>query len=214
MGIKAPLSGSMVEFANPPASMEVIKYTYFSRKLVGAQAVNWPSETQFFTDQVGVAGATARDTNLQKPNTLASNPNKFLGQFINCTMYNTVSSVTSVTPVTATPGLLTDINQVIMQTYLRMELMSKEYLTVPTYHVPAGGGLWAPGLLAQVGTGGVNGEPTHRNAYACEIPFERETTLVFKMINANIAGASTAIITVNALYVEMAITGLLMRPRQ
>ena len=198
----------MLDFANPPAIMEVIKYTFWSRKLIAiSTAGNWPSETQFFTDQVGVAGATARDTNLSKPNTLASNPNKFLGQFLNCTMYNTVAAVAVV------PSLITDINQVIMQTFLRLELMSKEYLTVPTYHVPAGGGTWQPGLFTGAIGSAVNGIPQHSNAYACEIPFERETTLTFKMLCT--AGAGTyAIVTTNALHVEISITGLLMRPRQ
>lgn len=208
MAVKAPLTGSMVEFANPPQNMEVIKYTFWSRKLVAISIAGaWPSEIPFFTDQVGVAGATGRDTNLSKPNTLASNPNKFLGQFLNCTAYNTVAAIAVVA------SLITDINQVVMQTYLRLELMSKEYLTVPTYHVPAGGGTWQPGLFTGAIGSATNGVPMHRNCYAVELPFERETTLTLKMLCT--AGAGTyAIVTTNALHVEVAITGLLMRPKQ
>jgi len=206
--IKPNPMGSLMQFVNPPAHYEVIKYTFYSRKLVPASIAGaFPSEIQFFTDQIGVAGATARDTNLQKPNILASNPNRFLGQFLNFTVYNTVEAIA------VDPSLITDMNQVIMQTYIRLELLSKEYLTVPTHHIPAGGGVWAAGLFTGYIGGAVNGFPQHSNAYACEIPFERETAFTYKVMQS--AGAGTyAIVTTNALHLEASITGLLLRPTQ
>lgn len=202
VAIKTQPSLALVDFMTPPDNMECLKYTFFSRKAISAGAVG--RETQFFSDQIGVGGATSRDTNMTKPAAMG-NPRRFLMQWLNCAIY----SVTAAEAIAV--DVAEDIQQLLTQTYIRLELLDKEYLTVPTFAVPAGGGMWGAGGGTLAGPVFVtNGVPDKRNAYPVELPLEREASFTFKMINASSAGITTS----KDLYVELLMTGLLLRPRQ
>jgi len=191
----------LADFVSPPLGFELLRYTFYSRKCISAGA--WPSETVFFSDQVGVGGATTRDTNMTKPAAMG-NPRRFLMQWINCAIYSVSATSTSVPT-----SILDDVSQVLYQTHLRIELLDKEYLTCPTFHIPAGGGLsGATGVVAT--EFGTSGSPDKKNAYPVELPLEREASFAFRLRNAVTGGFTTSV----DLYVEYLLTGLLLRPNQ
>jgi hypothetical protein len=191
----------LAKYVVAPQGMEILHYTYFSRKLISAGVL--PAETQFFADQVGVGGATSRDTNMTKPSAIG-NPRSMLVQFITCAVYN----VTAAQVILA--GVAQAAQQLLYQTFIRVDLLDKEYLTIPTYMVPAGGGLYVNGVGAALNALGVsNGTPEKKNCLNVELPLEREASFVFRMVS------SAATITLGVdMHIEMAIHGLLLRPRQ
>lgn len=191
---------NLADFVTAPAGMEVLRYSFYNRKAFSAAA--FPASTQFFSDQIGVGAVNSRGTNMTKGSAIG-NPRRFLIQFINCAVYNVATA--EVILVDAAQ----DIQQVLMQTVIRCELLDKEYLTVPTYVVPAGGGMTGNGGGTLAGPVFVNnGVPDKRNAYPVELPLEREASFNFTLL------APTAFTISKALYVEIILTGLLLRPRQ
>ena len=198
----------LLEFQTPPPGSEVIRYSYWSRKLLPAAAL--AASYQFFSDQVGVGTVTGRDTNMTKPSAIG-NPRRFLAQFINCHVY--AGGSTSCTLVNV--GI--DTCQVINTSNIRIDLLDKEYLTLPTWMVPCGGG---PVIQGSTGTAAgpvvgaltvLNGVPDKRNAYPIELPLEREASF---SVALQFPGTPPTLSVVGGIYVDIVLTGLLIRPRQ
>lgn len=190
----------LIDFSRPPSGSEVLRYSYYDRKLVAAGA--WPAELLFFSDQQGVAGATIRDTNMTKGSAIG-NPRRFLAQYLNFNIYSFEKA--EVIAALAVPYM----QEVLMQTVIKVTVLDKEYLTVPSWFVPAGGGL-------QVSIGGHltamtanNGNPDKRNAYPIELNLEREASFNVKLLLPT-AGPTEQV----NLKAEMVLTGLLLRPKQ
>lgn len=190
----------LLAFSQPPDGSEVLRYSYYSRKSVAAAP--WVADIQFFSDQVGVGGATLRDTNMTKGSAIG-NPRRFLAQFLNFNVYNIeIAEVLE-------PEQAGAIQLVLMQTVTKITVLDKEYLTVPTWTVPAGGGMTGVGGGSLAGPVFVNnGNPDKRNAYPIELNLEREASFSVNLL------APIAFTTAKNLVVEYVITGLLLRPRQ
>jgi hypothetical protein len=187
----------LMAFSMPPEGAEVLKYTYYSRKTLSAGV---QADVQFFSDQVGVSGATLRSTNMTKGSAIG-NPRRFLAQFLNFNLYAvTAASVTTNT-------VSQDVNQVLMQTVCKITVLDKEYLTVPSWVVPSGGGLFATGGGAAMFSP-LNGWPSKQNAYPIEINLEREASFSVQLL------FPVAVTTTVDLLAEYCLTGLLLRPKQ
>jgi hypothetical protein len=197
----------LLEFQTPPPGAEVTRYSYYSRKLLAAAAQT--GSLQFFSDQVGVAGATIRDTNMTKGSAIG-NPRRFLAQFLNCHIY--VAGSTGPSLVNAS----VDVVQLVNGTVTRIDLLDKEYLTVPTWKIPAGGGAFSSGVTGTAAGPVVgalttlNGHPDMKNAYPVELNLEREASFSVTLLFP----ASITLSAVGGVYVEYMLTGLLLRPRQ
>ena len=207
--INPAVRSELAAFIAPPGGAEVLRYSYFSRKFIPATTPNvWPSEVQFFSDQNGVGGATARDTNMTKGSAIG-NPRRFLAQFLNFNIYCAL-------PAQAILGTaVAEANEILMQTTIRIDVLDKEYLTVPAWTVPAGGGtLWTGGGTLANGTF-TNGSPDKRNAYPIELNLEREASFSVRLLSPVVPAAGVYIgVTTLGYYVECVLTGLLLRPGQ
>jgi len=189
----------LLEFVTPPQGAELIRYSYYSRKEVSSGV--WPSELQFFADQAGVAGATIRDTNMTKGSAIG-NPRRFLAQFINLDVY-CIDQAEAIAP-----DVSANLAELLRQLVLKIECLDKEYLTVPAWIVPAGGGL--TGFSGDTVDIVANGVADKRNAYPIELNLEREASFSVKLLSP-VAGGVT---TTKDLIAEIVLTGLLLRPKQ
>lgn len=200
MAINPAARMDLIAFNQPPDGSEVLRYSYYSRKAITGGAV-WPADLQFFSDQQGVAGATIRDTNMTKGSAIG-NPRRFLAQYLNLNIYSVVKAEVIAVAV------VQDLQEALMQTVVKITVLDKEYLTVPSWVVPAGGGLvvsiggHATALMA------TNGNADKRNAYPIEINLEREASFSVNLLSP------VAITPVKNLYAEFVLTGLLLRPKQ
>ena len=207
MAINPAVRSELAAFIAPPANAEVTRYSYYSRKIFTAAAQS--GNFQFFSDQVGVGGMTTRDTNMTKGSAIG-NPRRFLAQWLNCIIYPAGSTALSLV------NAAIDVWQLIMGTTTRIDLLDKEYLTVPTWCIPAGGG---PVVMGSTGTAAgpvvgalavANGNPDKKNAYPIELNLEREASFSVTMMFP----AAITLSCVGGLYVEYVLTGLLLRPHQ
>lgn len=205
--VNPAIRADLASFIAPPANAEVTRYSYYSRKLFAAAATS--GNYQFFSDQVGVNSMTIRDTNMTKGSAIG-NPRRFLAQWLNCIVYAAGPTSTSLVNVAM------DINWLIMSTTVRIDVLDKEYLTVPTWCIPAGGGPVITGVTGTaagpvVGAIGItNGNPDKKNAYPIEINLEREASFAVTLMFP----AAYTVLSVGGVYVEFVMTGLLLRPRQ
>ena len=187
----------LADFISPRNGLEVLRYEYFSRKPFVAGV--FPTETLFFSDVVGVGGATERTTNMRKASTIP-NPNRFLAQFLTFRVFTVVKADMVTAPASV------DAEQIINNTLVRVEVDMKEYRTLQTAEIPSGIGMWTnpSSTLARMTFG--NGVPEKRQALAIEICLEREVTFAVKL------KAPETFTTTQNLLAEFTLHGLLLRP--
>jgi len=201
MGLVQSVTPNTNRFVNPPAGYDSLNYGFHHRKNIAAGA---QTGTLSFFD--GAGGTTLLETNLTRGT--ISKENAFLLQFVNCEI--TVNAETGLVTDTNVLLQVASLHMIMHRSLITLSLGPTEYFTLPTWRVPAGGG------ITGVATGGAaaatdfaaltNGIATIHNAYPVRIPLESQDDIKWGL---NWPASAT---TTLDMAVTMVMTGLLLRP--
>ncbi len=159
------VNGNTQRFVDGLANFDLLYYTYYHRTVgsTGAQA----APLVFFQ---AVNGANLLTTNMNGGQ--IPKDNAFLVQHINCNIVT--SNEASLVSDAEFAKVVKDLHLLLSKSVVFLGLGPTEYLTVPTWQLPAGGGMaGATGAASAAGTSVgfvTNGAPVHQNAYPIRLP--------------------------------------------
>ena len=198
------LDPKLMDFATPRKTEELVPWSYYDRNTFSAGAL--ATSTPFFN----AVATDSRDGNMELAQQIPS-PKRFLVTQIRVHIASILSTGVWTTGATTSGTIINDTNLFQADTQVSFALGDKNYLLVPTWKLPSGGGLFGlhTDAVADTSAGGsTNGWPRVKNGYqgAWPIPPNTAFTIALKAPGANTIA--------NDMVVTISLDGWLIRPKQ